>query len=72
MITLADAAAGGRVPPTAEAEGADGDVDSLPESSPGGETAPAEGAPRRSRRRRRRRRRGGGGGGTPAPAPVPA
>lgn len=72
MITLADAATGGRVPPTAEAEGEGGDVDSLPEPSPGGETAPADGAPRRSRRRRRRRRRGGGGGGTPAPAPVPA
>jgi hypothetical protein len=74
MITLADAAPGDHVPPSAEAEGADVEVDTLPESSPGAGTPPTAGAPGRSRRRRRRGRRGrrGGGGGAPAPAPAPA
>ncbi len=72
MITLADAAAAGHVPSSAEAAGAE--VDTLPDSSPEGGTSPTVGAPSRSRRRRRRGRRGrrGGGGGVPAPAPAPA
>ena len=74
MITLADAAAGGQVAPPAEAEGADAEVDTLAEISPGDGPPPTAGAPGRSRRRRRRGRRGrrGGGGGAPAPAPAPA